>query len=226
PNPVPCDADRKSLPEEVRSTIAACRDELIPVTGIPSKSSGQILSLLQVLRSALPDDGVFVTDMTTPAYTALSEWPVQNPAQFLHPVGFGALGYALPTAVGIKSFDRERKVLVLAGDGGFQFTMQELAVALEQRLGLPIVIWNNRGYGEIRRTEDIRHPGQRIAVDVNPPEFQKLANAYGADYARFESKEAAVNTHALSRAVQAAFAREVPTLIEIIDTQSTKGATK
>ncbi len=219
-------ADRQSLREEVRGTIAACQDELIPVTGIPSKSAGQILSLLQVLRSALPDDGVFVTDMTTPAYAALSEWPVQNPAQFLHPVGFGALGYALPTAVGIKSFDRERKVLVLAGDGGFQFTLQELAVALEQRLGLAVVIWNNRGYGEIRRTEDIRHPGRRIAVDVNPPVFQELAKAYGADYARFKSEEAASNPHALSQAVQAAFAHEVPTLIEIIDTQQTEGATK
>ncbi len=212
-------AGRRGLTEEVHNTIAACNEQLIAVTGIPEKNAGQILLLLQVLRGALPEDGVIATDMTTPAYAALSEWSVQAPAQFLHPVGFGALGYALPTAVGIKSINRGRKVLVLAGDGGFQFTLQELAVAVEQKLGLPIVIWNNHGYGEIRRTEDLRHPGRRIAVDVNPPAFEKLAEAYGAGYARFGTGESAADTKALSRVVERAFAQEVPTIIEIIDTQ-------
>ncbi len=211
-------AARQDLAEEARDTLSACREELNTVTGIPSKNGGYILSLLQALRSALPDDGVFVTDMATPAYAALSEWPVKAPAQFLHPVGFGALGYALPTAIGIKSSDRARKVLVLAGDGGFQFTLQELAVAVEQKLGLPIVIWNNRGYGEIRRTEDARHPGKRIAVDVVPPAFQKLAAAYSVEYVRFESEEVETQSHAIVKAVQTAFTRDVPTVIEIRDT--------
>jgi len=172
--------ERSSMEAEVQGALKRSMSEIGEVTGIPEGELSRILHMLKELRSALPTEGVCVTDMTTPAYAALSEWTVEHAGKFLHPVGFGALGYALPAGIGIKAGHPELPVVVLAGDGGFQFTLQELAVATEQRQGLPIIIWNNRGYGEIRKTEELRHPGERIAVDIVPPNFELLSAAYGA----------------------------------------------
>lgn len=212
-----------SMAAEVQAVKKHSQEKLEVVTGIPKGELSRILHLLEELRAALPAEGVCVTDMTTPAYAALSEWRVEKPGTFLHPVGFGALGYALPAGIGIKANHPEVPVVVLAGDGGFQFTLQELAVAVEQRQGLPIIIWNNRGYGEIRKTEELRHPGRRIAVDLVPPNFELLSAAYGADYRSFSSSDLG---EAFRRAVEQAFEESRPTIVEIVEAEIFKGAEK
>ncbi|MFO7731758.1 MAG: thiamine pyrophosphate-binding protein [Spirochaetia bacterium] len=206
--------ERDSMAGEVRAALKHSQRELGAVTGISKGELFRILHLLEELQAALPPEGVCVTDMTTPAYAALSEWKVDQPGKFLHPVGFGALGYGLPAGIGIKAGKPEFPVVVLAGDGGFQFTLQELAVATEQRQGLPIIIWNNRGYGEIRKTEELRHPGERIAVDLAPPNLELLSAAYGADYRSFDSSDLG---NAFRQTVQLAFEQNKPTIIEIVE---------
>jgi len=205
---------RPSMAAEVRAVKKHSQMELNVVTGIPKGELSRIQHMLEELRAALPSEGVCVTDMTTPAYVALSEWRVEKPGKFLHPVGFGALGYALPAGIGIKADHPEVPVVVIAGDGGFQFTLQELAVATEQHQGLPIIIWNNRGYGEIRKTEELRHPGQRIAVDLAPPNFELLSAAYGADYRSFSSSDLG---KAFRYAIEQAFEQNRPTIVEIVE---------
>ena len=71
------------------------------------------------------------------------------PRSWMMPVGFGTLGCALPMAIGAKLAAPDRPVACLAGDGGVLFTLQELATARDLGLGLPIIVWNNDGYGEI-----------------------------------------------------------------------------
>lgn len=138
-----------------------------------------IKEMLAAIRSSLPADGILFTDMTTPAYIGLSEYPCRQPKTYIHPVGFGTLGFALPAAIGAKIAKSHTKVCVLAGDGGFQFTLPELAVACQENISLPIIIWNDGGFGEIRRHQEKRHPGQKIAVNHKNPDFIKLAEAYG-----------------------------------------------
>ncbi len=157
----------------------------------------------------MPENGLFFTDMTMPAYVALSEYPAFRSRTFFHPVGFGTLGFALPAALGAKRARPDLPVCALSGDGGFQFTMQELATACEERLCLPLIIWNNRGFGEIRRTEEIRHPGRRIAVDNRNPDFIALADAYGIPGTRLTSADRLV------QALRDALARPNPSLIVI-----------
>ncbi|MDZ7792352.1 MAG: thiamine pyrophosphate-binding protein [Spirochaetia bacterium] len=206
--------ERTSMAAEVQAALKHSQMELATVTGIPKGELSRVLHMLKELRAALPTEGVCVTDMTTPAYAAISEWMVDSPGKFLHPVGFGALGYALPAGIGIKAGRPQLPVVVLTGDGGFQFTLQELAVAAEQRQGLPIIIWNNRGYGEIRKTEELRHPGKRIAVDITPPNFELLSAAYGADYRSFASSNLG---KVFRHTVQQAFEQNKPTIIELVE---------
>ena len=65
--------------------------------------------------------------------------------------GYGTLGYGLPAAIGAKLAEPGRPVISLMGDGGIQFTLPELASAVEARVGVIVLLWNNQGYGEIKR---------------------------------------------------------------------------
>ncbi|MCR9255524.1 MAG: 5-guanidino-2-oxopentanoate decarboxylase [Alphaproteobacteria bacterium] len=165
--------------------------------------------VLDTIRQALPDDAMVFNDMTQIAYAGHDLFPVDGPRLWNHPCGFGTLGYAVPAAIGAKIGCPDRVVTALVGDGGLQFTSQELATAVENGLSLPIFVWNNNAYGEIRLgLEDRNIPP--IGVNLENPDFIKLAAAYGA-------RANAPTTHAaLSASIEVALTQPVPTLI-IID---------
>ena len=99
--------------------------------------------------------------------------------------GYGTLGYALPAAIGAKLAAPERPVVALVGDGGLQFTLPELASAIEARRPVIVLVWNNRAYGEIR-TYMVEHGIAPIGVDLYTPDLVAIARGYGcfADRAR------------------------------------------
>lgn len=177
--------------------------------GLAPSALTRIRTMLTGIRASLPRDGVLVTDMTTAAYVGLSEYPTYTPAGYLHPVGYGTLGYALPAAIGAKAARPDTRVVALAGDGGFQFTSGEFAAACDARMGLPVIIYNDGGYGEIRRTEDSRHAGSRIAVDIHGPDFCAFARSYGAEGHQADDAET------LTKLIREAFEKDYPTIIEV-----------
>lgn len=171
---------RKQAEREVFELISASRKDVSQVTGLGDELP-MMLEMLDGIRKALPEDGILFTDMTGSAYAGLSEYPAYKQGTYFHPVGYGTLGHALPAAIGAKIASSEKPVCVLAGDGGFQFTLPELAVARQENIPLPIVIHNDGGFGEIRRAEKTFMPGRRIAVDHWNPDFAALAGAYGLE---------------------------------------------
>lgn len=194
--------------KDVHVLLGKCSDILEDVTGM-GKELSSMLSLLHTIRAVLPPNGLLCTDMTSPAYVGISEFPVSLPLSFLHPVGFGSLGAALPTAIGSKMAMPERAVCVLAGDGGFQFSLPELAVAAELGSSLPVIIWNDCCYGEIRRNQERRHPGRTIAVDQKCINFDALAGVYGIGGKRI------TDMAQLPDVLNKAFSACVPTVVDI-----------
>ncbi|MFP4300447.1 MAG: thiamine pyrophosphate-binding protein [Spirochaetaceae bacterium] len=164
---------------ELRKLRETADRELPAVLGRGAEEIEGMREVLRAIREALGEEGILFADMTTIAYAAVSEYSAYAPGTFFHPVGYGTLGYAVPAALGALAASADRKVCALAGDGGFQFTMQELGPLCEAERPSAVVIWNDGGYGEIRRTEEERHPGRRIAVDNRNPDFLQLAEAYG-----------------------------------------------
>jgi thiamine pyrophosphate-dependent acetolactate synthase large subunit-like protein len=197
---------------DIEATVKALKDEAIQtgpaVTG-NTKTYHIAMDFIEAAEIALGEDGVLVADMTTAAYIALSEYHAQTARSFLHPVGFGTLGYAMPAAIGAKVADPDRSIIALNGDGGFQFTMQELAVACTLKLPLPIVIWNNGGYGEIKRNEQAMAFETLIAVDQQNPDFTALAAAYGLEGIRVHNKTELLDV--LTESLK----KQAPTVIEI-----------
>ncbi|MFV2053423.1 5-guanidino-2-oxopentanoate decarboxylase [Aliiroseovarius sp. YM-037] len=167
-----------------------------------------IIPICDALRDALPDDTMIYSDMTQIAYVAKEIWPMKYPGHWHHPYGFGTLGYALPAAIGGKIGVGDKPVAAIMGDYGFHYTMQELGVAVELGLNIPIVLWDN---AKLKEIEDCMVQSQIApnAVFARNPDFCKLAEAFGA-------KAAAPGSLAeLQDAVQAAFAADGPTLIHV-----------
>lgn len=139
-----------------------------------------LTTICDALHAALPDDTVIYSDMTQLAYTAKEVYPLNRPGLWHHPNGFGTLGYALPAAIGGKiGLGPDRPVIAIAGDYGFHYTMQELGVAVELELCLPIILWDNAKLGAIERSM-IESQIAPNAVIARNPDFQKLAEAFGA----------------------------------------------
>lgn len=150
-------------------------------------------------------------DSTQPVYGGNLAYDAPGPrGWFNSSTGYGTLGYGLPAAIGAKLACPERPVIGLIGDGGMQFSIAELATAVEMRLPLPIILWNNRGYGEIKTyMRDRQIP--EIGVDILTPDFQAIARGFGTHAVQAATPEA------LMTALQAAFAADRPTVIEIDD---------
>jgi 5-guanidino-2-oxopentanoate decarboxylase len=174
-----------------------------------------LVSVLNTIRDTLPDETVIASDMTQIAYAANEVFSVSHPRTWLHPVGFGTLGFALPAAIGAKFGVGEKPVAALAGDYGLQYTLNELGTAVEHKLPLPILLWNNQALGQIR-DDMVRKGIQPNAVTLRNPDFGALAKAYGADAAKPESLTA------LSKAIKAALKATGPTLIEMTPAMVTK----
>jgi 5-guanidino-2-oxopentanoate decarboxylase len=170
------------LPGDVRDASAAVAQvaalrEAVKASHGPLQSIHQ--SILDRIAAELPANAFISTDMTQLAYTGNYAFASNTTRSWLHPTGYGTLGYGLPAGIGAKFGAPQRPGLVLVGDGGFLYTAQELATAVEE-LDSPLVVllWNNDALGQIR--DDM------LGLDIEPigvlprnPDFAALARAFG-----------------------------------------------
>ncbi len=188
--------------EDLSAVRAAIRDEAL-------RDGAPYLDLAGALDEALGPDGVLAGDSTMPAYYgAVHFLPMGPRRRFIYPTGYATLGYALPAAIGAKLAAPGRPVVALCGDGGLLFTVAELATAAELELPLPIVVANNRGYGEIR--DQMAEAGiDPVGVDLQVPDLPALATAFGGSGARID------DPGELAPALREALGRPGPTILEV-----------
>lgn len=103
--------------------------------------------------------------------------------------GFGPMGYGLGGSIGVAIAHPDNQVVVICGDGDIQMLIQELATVKEYDLNISIFIINNSQLGIIRQWEETIYNIEKYQVDLINPDFVKLANAYGIDSMKVESKE-------------------------------------
>jgi len=164
---------------------------------------------LRTIRQVLPDDGIFVDEMTQVGYTARYGLPLYYARTLVTPGYQGTLGYGFATALGVKVAHPDRAVLSVSGDGGFLFTAVELATAVLHGIGVVAVVFNDNAYGNVLRMQKELHGGRVIATHLHNPDFVKLAESFGAVGAR------AAGSPELRAALGEAFARPRPTVIEV-----------
>jgi acetolactate synthase-1/2/3 large subunit len=178
--------DGFSPPAGVTEQAAELRAAAAKTFGAAYANHGRILD---AAAKALPGL-IIVGDSTQPIYGGnLSYNPDAARRWFNATTGYGTLGYALPAALGAKLGRPDQPVLAVIGDGGIQFTIGELASAVELNLPVAILLWNNFGYGEIKRYMAERSIPQ-IGVDIYTPDFLTIAKGFGLAAKRAETLDA------------------------------------
>jgi acetolactate synthase-1/2/3 large subunit len=167
------------------------------------------IGLLEAIRAELPENGIFVDELTQLGYMARLSFPVYRPRTFLTPGYQGTLGWGVATALGAKVAKPDAPVVAVSGDGGFMFTMPELATAVQHRIPIVVVLVNDGAYGNVRRTQVEDFGNRVIASDLVNPDFMKLADSFGILGLRATTPEA------LRAALRQALAANVPALIEV-----------
>ena len=182
--------------QQLRSQLQASRDH-------------DYENFFTAIREALPEV-IIVGDSTQPTYYAWLHYETEKPRRYFHSAsGFGTLGYAIPAAIGAKLAAPNQPVIGLIGDGAAQFTIGELASAVEAQVAVIFIIWNNTGYGEIKRFMAERNIAQ-IGVDIYTPDFIGLGKAFGCHAVR------ATSLTQLKSALATAAEQAHPTVIEVM----------
>lgn len=192
---------RASLEPAMQAQAAAWREECGFLA--PQRA------LLQVIRDELGEDGIFVEELTQVGFSARVIFPVYHPRTFITTGYQGTLGFGFPTALGVKLARPEVPVISVTGDGGFMFGVQELATAVQHRIPLVTIVFNNGQYGNVQQMQRQLYGNRIIASDLQNPDFVALAEAFGA--AAFRARTAAE----LRLAIRAAFADGRPAVIDV-----------
>jgi acetolactate synthase-1/2/3 large subunit len=165
------------------------------------------MSFLKAIRNALPEDGIFVDEVSQIGFASRVALPIEKPRTFLSPGYQDNLGWGFGTALGAKVAMPQRKVLAIAGDGGFLYQIGELATAARHDIAVVVVVFDNGAFGNVRRIQQERYGNRLIASDLENPDFAKLADSFGI--ASFKASDAGQLEHALHKA----FALDAPSLV-------------
>ncbi len=168
------------------------------------------IAYLEAIREELPEDGIFVEDITQMAFAARVAFPVYKPRTYISPGFQDPLGWGFATALGVQHARPDVPVVAICGDGGFMFTATEMATAMRHRIPLTTIVFNDGAYGNVRRIQQERFGNRLIASDLTNPDFVAFGKSFGAEAVR------ALNPDELRQALRRAFAhRDGPTLIEV-----------
>ena len=193
---------RASRAAELRERQAAWRKRM-------EKLRPQI-AFLDAIRAELPEDGIFVDEVTQIGFAARLLFPVYRPRTFLSPGYQDPLGWGFATALGVQHARPDVPVVAIAGDGGFLFTATELATATRHKIPLVTIVFNDFGYGNVRRIQQERYGNRQIGTDLYNPDFVAFAKSFDA------AAERAATPEQLRAALRSALTRrDVPTVIEV-----------
>ena len=165
--------------------------------------------LIHILRDGLAPDAMMVNDQTGLNYWMEWHYPVLAPRTFLYPVGSATLGYAVPAAIGAAVAEPGRQVVAVVGDGGFLFSVNELATAAKYSLPIVFLVLNDNRYGAIKYLQEEMFAGRWGETDLANPDFPALARAFGLEGGRVDTVDD------LGGALEKALAHGGPTVLEL-----------
>ncbi len=167
------------------------------------------MSFLRAMRDAMPQNGIFVDEVTQMGFAARLAFPVEGPRQFISGGQQDNLGFGYGTALGVKAACPDRPVLAIAGDGGFGYQAFELSTAMKHGIGLVVVVFDDGAFGNVRRIQQQAYGGRMIADELHNPDFVRFAQSFGM------RAECVASPGALRTAIERAFWEGGPALIHV-----------
>ncbi len=188
-----------------------------PSLAIPPSDKLQTQHVMSSLNDVLQEDpgAMVVTGVGQHQMWAAQFLSFNKANTFVSSGGQGAMGFEVPAALGMQAARPDATVWSIAGDGGFQMTLQELITAAEERLPVKYALINNGHLGMVRQWQEMYFDNHLKAVPVPGPDYVKLAEAYGVGAVRVSDREEVLP------ALRQAKAHDGPFLIEFVVDQAT-----
>ena len=155
-------------------------------------------------------EAIIVTGVGQNQMWAAQHFWYQRPNTLISSGGLGTMGFELPAAIGAKVGRPDEAVWAIAGDGGFQMTIQELATAVQENVAVKIAILDNGFLGMVRQWQDLFYNRRYVATRLSGPDFAKVAEAYGMPGLRVSDKAL------VASAIQQAMDHNGPFLIDFV----------
>lgn len=191
---------------------AARTDEIAAVKARAAAALAEIpeqKAYLDAIRAELPENGILVDEITQVGFASWIAFPVYRPRSLITCGYQGTLGYGYATALGVKVANPDKAVVAIAGDGGFMFQVQELATAAQYGINLPVIVFNNGKFGNVRRHQEEWYDGRYIGSELKNPRFAEMAETFGV--AGYKANSPQALRSALGRALK----ENGPSLIEV-----------
>ena len=165
-------------------------------------------AVLEAMQRGIPEDAFIVWDITQFGYYARTHYQVNHPKTYIDSGYSFNLGYAYPTALGVKVARPDRPVICMTGDGGFMFNSSELSTALKYGINVVVVVFRNDSYGNVARDLDDAFGGA-YGTDLHNPDFVRFAEAFGAVGMRAD------DPMELERLIPLALEQQAPVIIDV-----------
>jgi acetolactate synthase I/II/III large subunit len=189
--------------------LAEVREARQVVRAALRQTLGPYEQIVDELRATLDHDGILVRDITISSSTWGNKlFEIYAPRHSIHASG-GGIGQGWQMALGVKLGQPDKQVVVLCGDGGFLVNCGEMATAAQEKIPVVALLFNDGGYGVIRNIQNKHYAGRTFGVELQAPDFLKLAEAFGLNGYRVRALEE------FRPALVAALASGQPSLIEI-----------
>jgi acetolactate synthase-1/2/3 large subunit len=152
---------------------------------------------MEVLSSKIKNDDIVVTDMGTSYTCTMQSLKMNGNSRLFTSSACCSMGFGLPGSIGAYYADKNKNVILIAGDGGFQMNIQELQTVVHNKIPVKIFILNNNGYLAISLMQDNLFNGRYVGANkesgISSPDFTKIAKAYGIKNYRFNNNIELVN---------------------------------
>ena len=186
------------------------------LTSLKASAAGAVQEALprhtpvyEAMREAIGEDAIVLSGVTGLAYASGSALPVYKPRSWITSSYMGTLGYEFCTALGAKVGNPDRAVVAMIGDGGFMYSVGELATAVQYGINLVAVVYNNHAFGASNNDQRTRYEGRVIGTELHNPDFVKLAESFGARGIHVPDLEG------IPAAVKDAVKGNKPTIVEV-----------
>jgi acetolactate synthase-1/2/3 large subunit len=155
---------------EIRAEMKARMEKAAPVQ----------MAIIRAIHEALPDESIIVPDITNVGYWCDIAYPINTPRSHVDSSYFATLGFAFPTALGVKTGNPDKPVIALCGDGGFPYAAMELATAVQEGISVITLLFSDSAYGTVTGIQRRQFGGRFIGNELHNPDYVKFTESFGA----------------------------------------------
>jgi acetolactate synthase I/II/III large subunit len=183
-----------------------------PIVTSRIRNSGSLLPqyVVRKIYEITKGEAIIVAGVGQNQMWAAQHYMFDKPNSFITSGGLGTMGFELPASMGVKVGQPNETVWCIAGDGGFQMTLHELATIVQDKIAVKIAILNNGYLGMVRQWQELFYEKRYVATPMASPDFAKLAEAYGIPALKVKHKEDVIP------AIEKAMQTDGPFLIDFI----------